>query len=207
MPAWRRHPRDQVAGSGRRLRPLAGDDVLLRVVGPALEGVLERPQSDRDPGRWPPRAAAMPSSVSFAQTCGSVSVMRSAGSSPLRICSASVTPAPPTAAEFVTAAPTRPSTSSSCCDEAGVVGADDRHELGIGLDQRIDDHVVDARGPDAVEVVTGRQEVVELLDAGRLVPVGVALEDDVDVRVSPPARAGSPRRGRRPPAAPAMPRM
>ena len=42
--------------------------------------------------------------------------------------------------------------SSSCVDEAGIVGADDRHERLRRLDlDRVDDLVVDARGPDAVE--------------------------------------------------------
>ena len=67
-------------------------------------------------------------------------------------------------------------------DEAGIVGADDRHQRGAGFDQRVDDHVVDARGPDAVERHAGGDVVEDLLLALVLLPAGEGLLGDLDVR-------------------------
>ena len=67
-------------------------------------------------------------------------------------------------------------------DEAGIVGADDRHQRRLRLDQRVDDHVVDARGPDAVERHAGGDEVEDLLLALVLLPAGEDLLRDLDVR-------------------------
>src|SRR3954451_14593748 len=67
-------------------------------------------------------------------------------------------------------------------DEACVVRADDRHDL-VGALERVDDDVVDTRRPDAVERLPGREERVDLLDRGRLLPARLDFGDDLDARV------------------------
>ena len=67
-------------------------------------------------------------------------------------------------------------------DEAGVVGADDRHHRRAALDEGVDDDVVDARGPDAVHRQAGGEIVEDLLLALVLLPAGEGLLRDLDVR-------------------------
>jgi len=50
-------------------------------------------------------------------------------------------------------------------DETVIVGADDRYEFDAGRLVGIDDHAVDAGGPNAVDLLTGGQQVLDLLRA------------------------------------------
>src|SRR5690606_8004519 len=68
-------------------------------------------------------------------------------------------------------------------DEAGIVGADHRDQRRTGFHQGVDNDVVDAGGPDAVERNAGGDVVEDLLLALILLPTGIGLLGDVHARI------------------------
>ena len=133
-------------------------------------------------GFAPAAINALPASVTLSHSVGSTSTVFSAGILPSRIWIASATPAPPTEPGLVTAAPCRPATDGQLADKARVVRAHNRHQRRAGFDERINDHVVDAGGPDALERHARRDDVVDLLLALVLLPAGKHLLRHGDFR-------------------------
>ena len=140
-------------------------------------------------GRWQLSTRRCPPRSRCRRAPGSPGRAFSAGVLAVEELRASVRPAPPTEAEFVTAAPSRPFLGGQqLCHEAGIVGTDDRHERRARGLERVDDDEVDARRPDAVEGrPLARNSLICCVPSRSPSPWGPP--GDVDVRVLGERRA------------------